>query len=86
MDEKEIITIKEKLREFIYDDYHRLEDFSDIEVCCEDDLEIAEDRVDNALDNLITTDDIIQMYKETKDYSIDLIKWGSKYGNGSFEN
>ena len=34
---------REKLRDYIYDDYHRLEDFTDIEICNENDLEKAED-------------------------------------------
>lgn len=75
----------EKLRDYIYADYHRLEEFTDIEICNENDWSKAKDMTDMLLYNLITSQDINKMYEELNNYNIDLVKWGALYNNGNIE-
>jgi hypothetical protein len=76
---------RNKLRAYIYGDYHRLEDFTDLEICSENDLTKAEDITDKLLYNIITSVDIVKMYKELESRNIDLVKWGALYNNGNIE-
>ena len=43
---------KQEYREFIISDIHILENFTDIEICCEDDLYDAHSEMDQMLDDM----------------------------------
>ena len=61
----------EKLvRQYIFSDTHNEEDFSDIEICCEDDLDDAVERIDTYLE-AFSSEDMAAL--------ADLIRSGAKF-------
>lgn len=57
------------------DDTHHLEDFTDLEICSEEDDDEAYNEAEK-LFNSLTSEQIKEMYKEIESYNIDLVDWG----------
>ena len=70
-------TDKEEVWNYIIDDVHHLEDFTDIEICSEEDNETAYDVAKTNL-NKFTTGEIREMANEIASGNIDLVNWGHK--------
>ena len=68
--------MREKVKDYILADYHRIEDFTDLEVCCGEDITKAEDIVNLYVDKYLTNEDVATMYNEIQRHDIDLMKWG----------
>lgn len=76
---------KDAVIEFIADDEHRTENFSDIEICSDEDYHKAWEIIDKTLD-AYSDEDMIALYKAIREYGdyLELIEGGWKTDEGYF--
>jgi hypothetical protein len=65
-----------KIYQYITSDTHKIEDFTDLEICSEVDLAMTEDKVIELLKNGLAYYELEKMFEEMNSENIDLVKWG----------
>ncbi len=68
-------TISE-IYQYIIKDMHRLEDFTDIEICNDDDVNLTKMKTLSLLHNGLAYYELEKMLEEINNKNIDLVKWG----------
>ena len=77
--------MRKKVKDYILADYHRIEDFTDLEICCGKDITKTENIVNLYVGKYLTDEDIEKMYSEIQRYDIDLMKWGIVASNREYD-
>ena len=65
-----------EIYQYIIKDTHRLEDFTDIEICNEHDMLATKVKTLSLLDNGLAYYELEKLSQEIKNNNVDLVKWG----------
>ena len=72
LENAEIIS---KIYQYIISDTHKIEDFTDLEICSEADLVMTKAKVIELLKNGLAYCELEKMFEEMNSENIDLVKW-----------